>query len=33
MIYAIFNFLRYAAGAVALSALFYVFVVLMFCIA
>lgn len=32
MIYAILNFLRYAAGAVALSALFYVFVVLMFSI-
>lgn len=32
MIYAIFNFLRYAAGAVALSVLFYIFVVLMFSI-
>lgn len=28
----ILDFLRYTAGAVAISALFYVFVVLMFCI-
>lgn len=28
----ILDFIRYTAGAVALSALFYVFVVLMFCI-